>query len=326
MSRGADLPFPSSPDFLHIAPAVDAALAAEEPVVALETTILAFGLPHPLNRDVARDCEAAAAAQGVVPATIAILDGRLRVGLTPEEIEFFCAPNPDIVKVNLQNFAAVLASGRPGALTVAACLQACWLAGIRVFATGGIGGVHRGSATLPDVSGDLPALARFPVATVCAGAKSILDVAATLEWLETLGVPVAGFNTVSFPLFHARESGHPLDITFTEIAALGNFAKTHFALGARAGGILVVTPVPADAAIAPEELNVWIDEAVARAKQKNVRGKAVTPFLLHELESLSNGRTLIANRALVVNNVTLAARLATTLASPPTPSNLNPTL
>ena len=326
MSRGAELPFPTSPEFLHIAPVVDAALAVEKPVVALETTILAFGLPHPLNRDVARECEAAAVTHGAVPATIAILDGRLRVGLTPEEIEFFCTPDPDIVKVNLQNFAAVLASGRPGALTVAACLQACVLAGIRVFATGGIGGVHRGAATLPDVSGDLPALARFPLATVCAGAKSILDVPATLEWLETLGVPVAGFDTESFPLFHARESAHPLDVTFTDVAALGHFAKTHFALGAKAGGILVVTPVPADAAIAPDELNVWIDEALTRAEQKNLRGKAVTPFLLHELETLSGGRTLVANRALVVNNVTLAARLAVALSNPPAPSERNPLL
>ena len=301
------------PEFLRIAPGVDAALAVGRPVVAFETTILSFGLPHPLNAEVAAACEDAARRHGAVPATLAILDGTVRAGLTHDETAFFCSRHADIRKVNLQNFAGVLASGRPGALTVAASLKACAMAGIRVFATGGIGGVHRGFASLPDVSGDLPALARFPVATVCAGAKSILDVPATLEALETLGVPVAGFATRTFPLFHARGSVHALEECFDDVEALADLVRARLALGD--GGVLVANPVPAADAVDPAELERWIAKALELAAGAGVTGKKVTPFLLEQLESLSDGRTLRANRSLVLNNADLAARLAVALAS-----------
>lgn len=300
------------PEFVRIAPEADAALAAGRAVVAFETTILSFGLPHPLNAEVAAGCEDAARRHGAVPATLAILDGTVRVGLAPDEAAFFCSRHPDIRKVNLQNLAGVLASGRPGALTVAASLRACALAGIRVFATGGIGGVHRGFPSPPDVSGDLPALARFPVATVCAGAKSILDVPATLEALETLGVPVAGFGTRTFPLFHARGSAHALEDVFDEVGPLADLVRARLALGD--GGVLVANPVPEADAIDPAELECWIAEALESAAGAGVSGKKVTPFLLERLEALSGGRTLRANRALVLNNADLAARLAVALA------------
>ena len=231
-------------DHLRVAPEVRDALAAGDPVVGLETTILAFGLPAPLNAEVGAECEAVVRAEGALPATLAILDGKVCAGLGAGEVARFCSGDPAIRKVNLQNFASTLVGGVPGALTVAASLQACALAGIRVFATGGIGGVHRGWSRTPDISSDLVALARFPVVTVCAGAKSILDVGATLEALETLGVPVVGFRAGAFPLFYARGSGHPLEDNFGDggragavcRGALRGFGDGHSGGHARSGG------------------------------------------------------------------------------------------
>lgn len=293
---------------LCISQEVESALEADQPVVAFETTILTFGLPQPLNREVAARCEAIARAEGATPATLAILDGEMRVGLDPEEVAFFCSRDSDIRKVNLQNLSAVLHARKPGALTVAACLQVCSLAGLQLFATGGIGGVHRQFQHQPDISADLVALSRFPVATVCAGAKSILDVPATLEALETLGVPVIGFGTDTLPLFHARESGHKLDTWFEDVSALAEFLHVHFQVAR--GGVLVVAPVPEAHAIDHTELEGWISEALAAAAAEGVSGKKVTPFLLERLEGLSDGRTLQANRALVENNAGIAARIA----------------
>jgi pseudouridine-5'-phosphate glycosidase len=297
---------------LRLSGEVSDALAARRPVVAFETTILTFGLPQPLNAEVAARCEKIAREAGAIPATVALLNGEMRVGLTAQELDFFCSRDSGIQKVNLQNFAAVLHRRQPGALTVAASMQVCAAAGIRVFATGGIGGVHRDFGRLPDISSDLLALSRYPVATVCAGAKSILDVGATLEALETLGVPVAGYRARQFPLFHAQESGYPLDVYFESAADLARFAALQWQLSKSA--VLVVTPVPAAKAIERADLDEWITSALARARDENISGKATTPFLLKQLEQLSNGRTLDANLALIYNNARVAAELAHELA------------
>jgi pseudouridine-5'-phosphate glycosidase len=299
---------------LDISPRIAEALAQQEAIVAFETTILSFGLPHPLNEEVAFACEVAARGSGAVPATVALLDGKIRVGLRDDEIQYFCSRSPEIQKVNLQNFAAVLASGRPGALTVAASVRACALAGIRVFATGGIGGVHRGFSQTLDISSDLRALAEYPVAVVCAGAKSVLHIPATLETLETLGVPVVGFRTTTFPMFFTRDSHHELDTSFDDAADLARFLRIQWSCGG--GGALVVTPVPAEHAIPPGEIESWISTALADAACSEVSGKRVTPFLLERLEELSGGRTLDANRALVMNNATVAAQVAAALCTP----------
>ncbi|MCX7717663.1 MAG: pseudouridine-5'-phosphate glycosidase [Candidatus Sumerlaeaceae bacterium] len=299
---------------LRLSAEAAAALAAGRPIVALETTILSFGLPQPANGRVAHACERAIREAGAVPATVAALGGEIRVGLDAAELDFFCSRDASIRKVNTQNLAAVLAAGAPGAFTVAASLRACDLAGIRVFATGGIGGVHRGYAETMDISADLTALARHPVVTVCSGAKSILDVAATLEALETLGVPVAGFRTDVFPRFICSQSGHMLDIRVDDAADAARLAATHFAIS-RAGLVLAVPP-PAEVSVPAADLDAWTAEALEGARRAGVRGKALTPFLLERLETLSAGATLRANEALVVNNATVAAHVAVALARP----------
>ena len=290
--------------------------------VGLETTILAFGLPAPINRETADACEAAVRDAGATPVTLAILRGEARYGLTPDEIAFFCSGDPAIRKVNLQNMAACLAEGAPGALTVAASVALCAARGIGVFATGGIGGVHRGWAAggapgAMDISGDLAALARFPVTVVCAGAKGVLDTAATLEALETLGVPVVGFGARTFPLFHVRESDHPLETWYGDdesgIEALARFVAAHRKVSGT--GVMVVAPVPAEHALPAADVDGWIGAALAEAAAAGIVGKAVTPYLLSRLKDLSGGRTLSANRALVVNNAGIAGRLAAALAS-----------
>ena len=296
---------------LTVHPDVAEALSKGRAVVGLETTILAFGLPKPANSEVGKACESTAREFGALPATTAILEGSVHVGLDAAQLELFCSQDPGIRKVNLQNFAAVLAQGIPGALTAGASMQACALAGIRVFATGGIGGVHRGYARTPDISSDLRALAEFPVAVVCAGAKSILDIPATLEVLETLGVPVVGYRASTFPLFYAASSQIQLEDTFDDVGRLARFVNVHLGLGR--GGVLVVTPVPEEQALGREELDEWTARALEDAARAHVYGKKVTPFLLQRLEELSHGKTLGANRALILNNVRLAAQLAARL-------------
>jgi len=299
--------------YLKILPEVQEAIRAGSPLLGLESTILTFGLPQPLNQKVGEGCQQMAAEQGAVPVTVAILEGQLCAGLSSEEIAYFCSRAPAIQKVNLQNLSAVLHARTPGALTVAASLQVCSLAGIQVFATGGIGGVHREYHRHLDISSDLVALARFPVATVCAGVKSILDVPATLEALESLGVPVVGFRTKTFPLFHARESRHRLEISFDDAAELAAFLRVHFSVSR--GGVLVVTPVPESAAIELEQLEIWIERALQQADKAGIVGKQVTPYLLAELEKLSEGKTLKANEALILNNARVGAQIARALGS-----------
>lgn len=302
-----------APDIpIRVSDEVRGALAAGRPVVALETTILSFGLPQPDNLRVARECEQIVRQNGAVPATMALLDGHVCAGLSDSEITFFCSQDPTIKKVNPQNFATSLARRAPGALTVAASLMAASMAGLRVFATGGIGGVHRGFDMLPDVSADLPALSRYPIAVVCAGAKSILDIPATLEVLETLGVPVLGYRTCTFPVFFCPESEHELDVSAQDMATLVPLVRMQLALNQ--GAALVVTPLPAEVAVSSSQLEIWVDTALKDAREMAIDGKRLTPFLLDRMKDLSDGATLRANRGLIHNNVRVAAELACSLA------------
>ena len=293
---------------LDIAPPVAAALAERRPVVALESSLIAHGLPRPRNLDVARILEAAVAAEGVVPATIAVRGGRVRIGCGAEDLEHL-AREDDIVKVSRANLATVLAAGGDGATTVAGTMMCAAAAGIRVMATGGIGGVHRGAAHTFDVSADLAEFARTPVAVVCSGAKSVLDLPKTLEMLETLGVPVLGLGTDRFPAFHARDSGLPLETALDGPAAVAEVLRQRTALGLT-GGEVIANPIPTAHAIAPAELERWIEQAHAEAAERGVSGGALTPFLLDRLADSSDGRTVAANVALVESNAALAARIA----------------
>lgn len=297
---------------LLVAPDVAHALAAGAPVVALESTVIAHGLPAPRNLDLARACEAAVRARGVTPATVAVIDGQIVVGCTDEQIQRLAAGG-DIAKISRRDLAAVIARGGTGATTVAGTVLCAAAAGIAIMATGGIGGVHRGGETSLDISADLSELARSPVAVVCSGAKSILDLPRTLEVLETNGVPVAGYGTSTFPAFFSASSGLSLDIRVDGAGATAGLIRAHRALPG-AGGIVIANPVPHAAAIPAETVDRWIEAALAAAHRDGIAGKAVTPFLLKALVALSAGATLNANVALLVNNAAVAADIAVALA------------
>jgi len=303
---------PAHCPWMSVAPAVASALQANSPVVAFETTVLSFGLPWPANFETGKRCEAAAQSAGAVPATLGMMNGQIIAGLSDDQIKSFCTAEGNITKVNLQNMAAAIMGRGLGAFTVAASTQVCSLAGIPVFATGGIGGVHRNFGESHDVSSDLIALARYPVAVVCAGVKSILDVPATLEHLETLGVPVIGYQTRTFPLFHVRESNYEMETTSDSLDEIAALIRAHWAMGGH--GVLVVTPVPEDHAVAKDELEDWIAGAQRAAQIGRVSGKAVTPFLLKKLEELSRGKSITTNVALLENNAAVAGQLARSLA------------
>lgn len=300
-------------DRVEILPEVRDALAAGQAVVALESTIITHGMPAPRNLETARAVAEEVRAGGAVPATIALLDGNIRIGLTAAELERL-AGETDVAKVSRADLPAVLAAGGAGSTTVAATMICADLAGIRVFATGGIGGVHRGAERSFDVSADLQELARTPVAVVCAGAKAILDLPKTLEVLETLGVPVIGYGSDELPAFYSRESGLPVPLrrdSAAEIAAVMR-AKWDPALGVGGlgGGLVIANPIPADAEIPAAEIAGHIETALAEAEAQGIQGKEVTPFLLARLEALSGGVSLEANVALVRNNARLAAEIA----------------
>jgi len=299
---------------LAISDEVATALARGKPVVALESTIISHGLPRPRNLEVAQRLEAVVREAGAVPATIAVLDGRIRVGLTEEDLVLL-AESEAMAKISRRDLAAVLARGGDGATTVSATMIAAHLAGIGVFATGGIGGVHRGAERSFDISADLQELARAPVAVVCAGAKAILDLPKTMEALETLGVPVIGHGTDTLPAFWCRSSGlrvpHRCD-SAAEIAALLRVQKQ---LG-DATGTLIVNPIPAAAALSNEVVEQALDEALAAAQANAIGGAAVTPFLLSRLNEITKGGSLEANVALVENNAKLAAEIAGSLSRP----------
>ncbi len=288
------------------------ALAAGGPVVALETTVVTHGLPHPEGIAAALALEEEVRESGATPATIGVLRGAIRVGLTRDELDEL-ATAPGVCKTNLSNLAAVVASGGAGSTTVAATMFAAHANGIRVFATGGIGGVHRGAADSGDVSADLTALARLPVAVVCAGAKAILDLPRTLEMLETLGVPVLGLETDEFPAFYRRSSGLPVDRRVDSIAELAASVDAHFRLGLGTG-LLVANPVPAADEMRPDLYDRALGTALADVQREGVRGRAVTPFLLARLSELTGGESIRTNLALLRHNARVAGRLARELA------------
>jgi pseudouridine-5'-phosphate glycosidase len=289
------------------------ALAAGRAVVALESTVISHGLPAPHNLETARGMEAAIRAGGAVPATIAVFDGKLVVGTSAGELAFL-AESKNVAKVSRADLASVVASGRPGATTVAATAIIAARAGIRVFATGGIGGVHRGAEETFDISADLTELGRTRVAVVCAGAKAILDLPRTLEMLETLGVPVVGYGTNELPAFYSRESGLRLQSRVDSAAEAARIMATQWGLGMSAG-IVFANPVPAECALSWRELDALIEKALILAAQENIQGKRVTPFLLEALAKGSGGRTLTANVALLLNNARVAAEIAVADAS-----------
>lgn len=301
----------NDPTDVSIAPAVAEALTARRPVVALETTLVTHGFPHPEGLEIAAELEAAVSAAGAQPATVGIVDGEIRVGVSHAELERL-ATSECVTKLNLSNLAAHLVPGSWGSTTVAATLLVAWRAGIRVFATGGIGGVHRNAEETGDVSADLAALARFPVAVVCAGAKAILDLPRTRELLETLGVPVFGFATDEFPAFYSRDSGLPVDRRFDEVGLLAKAVRAHFALNAGTG-VVVANPVAREHELPRTVWQPAVDRALADASREGIRGRDVTPFLLERLRTLTDGASIFSNRALLLNNASLAGRLAAAL-------------
>lgn len=295
-------------DLLVVAPEVEEALGAGRAVVALESTIVTHGMPHPENVETARAVEAIVRENGAVPATIAVIGGRLRVGLADDEIAWLGTAT-GVLKLSRADLPHAVAAGLHGSTTVAATMIVAHLAGIRVFATGGIGGVHRGVESTMDISADLDELARTPVTVVCAGAKAILDLPRTLEYLETRGVPVIGYGTDRFPAFWSRESPLPVPIRLETPEAIGALVRTKAALGLD-GGVLVANPVPLQDEIAYGIMARFIEEALRDARAEGVTGKAVTPFLLARIAQLTGGESLATNIALIRNNAALAARIA----------------
>lgn len=291
---------------------VAAAQAAGRPVVALESTIIAHGMPYPENVRTAREVEAIIRGLGAEPATIAVIGGRIRIGLSDDELELL-GRSGQAMKVSRRDLPAVLASGGLGATTVAGTMICAALAGIEVFVTGGIGGVHRGASQTFDISADLQELARTSVAVVCAGAKSILDIGLTLEYLETHGVPVISCGQDNFAAFYTRDSGFRADFRLDEPEAQARFIRAKWDLGLE-GGVVVSTPVPEAAAMPREEIDRITEQALAEAEAQGVTGKAVTPFLLSRIKALTGGRSLATNIALVKHNAEVGARLAVALA------------
>jgi pseudouridine-5'-phosphate glycosidase len=289
------------------------ALAVRKPVVALETTLVTHGLPHPDGLETAEALEDEVRRGGAIPATIGILRGVVRVGIDGGELRELAAA-ADVTKTNLSNLGAVVASGKPGSTTVAATMCAAHAAGIRVFATGGIGGVHRDVELSGDVSADLTALSRIPVAVVCAGAKAILDLPRTVEMLETLGVPVLGLHTAEFPAFYRRSSGLPVDRAFDSVDDLARAVHAHFQLSLGTG-VVIANPIPHDEEMPESLYEQSLATALDEARRQGLRGRAVTPFLLERMRMLTGGASLRANVALLRNNARVAAQLAVAMAS-----------
>ena len=295
--------------YLDIHPEVAEALTAGKPVVALESTIISHGMPYPQNVETALNVERIIRENGAVPATIAVIGGRLKAGLSPEEIEYFGKKGPAIAKASRRDLAVLCARGLDGATTVTTTMIIAHMAGIKIFATGGIGGVHRGAETTMDISADLEELAQTPVMVVCAGAKSILDLGLTLEYLETKGVPVIGFGTKELPAFYTRTSGFSVDYRIDTEEELAAAFKTQNDLGFR-GGMLVTNPIPEEYAMPLDVINKAIDQAINECNEKGIHGKETTPFLLARVAELTGGNSLSSNIQLVYNNAALAARTA----------------
>ncbi|MDH3417196.1 MAG: pseudouridine-5'-phosphate glycosidase [Gammaproteobacteria bacterium] len=296
-------------DALDIAAEVAEALRSGQPVVALESTIISHGMPYPKNVASASAVEQAIREIGAVPATIAISGGRLKVGLSADEIERLGELGPKVIKCSRRDMPFVLARKQDGATTVAATMIIAAMAGIRVFATGGIGGVHRGVTETMDISADLEELARTNVAVVCAGIKSVLDIGRTLEYLETAGVPVVGYQTDTLPAFYSRSSGFAVDYRVDSAAEAAVAMNTKWAMGLR-GGLVVAVPIPEEHALDRDEIDGVINDAIAEMQRLGITGKDTTPFLLASIAERTGGRSLEANIQLVINNARVAAKIA----------------
>ena len=296
-------------EYLKISPAVQKALDEGRPVLALESTIISHGMPYPQNLETARLCEAEARKHGVEPATVAIIHGKLCAGLTDEELEYLAKAGPKVAKASRRYLPILAARGADGATTVAATMIVAAMAGIRVFATGGIGGVHRGAEVTMDISADLEELARTPVAVVCAGAKSILDLGLTLEYLETKGVPVLGYRTETLPAFYTDESDFKVDYRMDSPEEIAAAVTAQRDMG-YPGGMLITNPIPHQYAMPKDVIDAAINQALAEAKEQGVKGKATTPFLLARVCELTGGESLKSNIKLVLNNVALGAQIA----------------
>ena len=295
--------------YLKISPAVQKALDEGRPVLALESTIISHGMPYPQNLETARLCEAEARKHGVEPATVAIIHGKLCAGLTDEELEYLAKAGPKVAKASRRDLPILAARGADGATTVAATMIVAAMAGIHVFATGGIGGVHRGAEVTMDISADLEELARTPVAVVCAGAKSILDLGLTLEYLETKGVPVLGYRTEKLPAFYTDESDFKVDYRMDSPEEIAAAITAQRDMG-YPGGMLITNPIPHQYAMPKDVIDAAINQALAEAKEQGVKGKATTPFLLARVCELTGGESLKSNIKLVLNNVALGAQIA----------------
>ena len=296
-------------EFLSVSAPVAAAISENRPVVALESTIISHGMPYPQNVETALEVERTVRENGAIPATIAIIGGKLKAGLTPEEIEYLGKKGTKVAKASRRDLAFLVSRGADGATTVTTTMIIAAMAGIKIFATGGIGGVHRGAETTMDISADLEELARTPVMVVCAGAKSILDLGLTLEYLETKGVPVVGYGTDELPAFYTRQSGFKVDYRADTPQELAKafICSEKMGLG---GGMLVTNPIPREYSMDPAVITAAIDEAVAESRRLGIKGKETTPYLLAKIKDLTGGESLESNIKLVLNNARLAAKTA----------------
>ena len=294
--------------YINIHPEVIEALLNNKPVVALESTIISHGMPYPENVNMALKVEEIIRSEGAVPATIAILNGIIKVGLTHDEIEFL-AKEKDVLKVSKRDFGFTISQKRTGATTVSATMLVAKMAGIKIFATGGIGGVHRGAQETFDISRDLEELANVDVAVVCAGAKSILDLGLTLEYLETKGVEVLGYQTKELPAFYSRESGFELDYNMSSPKEIAALLHAKWSLGLT-GGAVIANPIPKEFSMDSKKINHVIDQALSSASDQGIKGKDTTPYLLSKVKEMTHGESLTANLELVYNNARLAAKIA----------------
>jgi len=297
--------------FIEFSREVKEALDSKKPVVALESTIISHGMPYPENVETAKAVEEIVRKNGAIPATIAIIEGKIKIGLTEKELEFM-GTSKEILKASRRDLPVVLAKGLNAATTVSATMICANLAGIKVFVTGGIGGVHRGAEETFDISADLQELANTDIAVVCAGAKAILDLPRTLEYLETFGVPVIGFKTEEFPAFYTRESGLKVDYMVEDEVEAARVVKTKWDLGLK-GGVLIANPIPEEYALDRAYIEKAIEEAIFEADRRGIRGKALTPFLLEKIKDLTEGKSLKANIELVKNNARVGAKIAVQL-------------
>lgn len=298
-----------SPAFLDVLPEVATALALGRAVVALESTIISHGMPWPENAQMAKQVSDQVRATGAIPATIAVIGGRLKVGLTPEELGLLAQQGDAVMKCSRRDLPYVVSQKIHGATTVSATMIIANMAGIRIFATGGIGGVHRGASETMDISADLTELGRTPVAVVCAGVKSILDIGLTLEYLETQGVPVLGYQTEQLPAFYSRDSAYRVDFKMDSATDIAAFLTTQWAMN-MGGGAVIANPVPKNNALPSELINGHIQTALTEAKSLKIKGKNITPFLLKRVTELTSGKSLETNIALVLNNAKVAGEIA----------------